>query len=112
MKNAEWQAVYPSADGIITTKGLQGKSGFTITVEHDNGLITNYLHLVKDDGDPPQFPGVGTHVTRNDQIGEVGGTGGYRPHLHFEIRNVQPGQAPLYEFSGDAHNPLNYLRPH
>ena len=111
MKNAEWQAVYPSADGVIRTKQMRDDSGFTITVEHDNGLITNYLHLVKDDGDPPQFPGVGTHVTRNDQIGEVGGTGGYRPHLHFEIRNVQPGQAPLYEFSGDAHNPLNYLPP-
>ncbi len=63
MKNAEWQAVYPSADGVIRTKQMRDDSGFTITVEHDNGLITNYLHLVKDDGDPPQFPDVGTHVT-------------------------------------------------
>ena len=113
MKNAEWQAVYPSADGVIRTKEMIEGSGFTITVEHDNGLITNYLHLIIDY--PPQFPDLGESVTQFDQIGQVGGTGGsgavYTPHLHFEIRDVQPGQTPKYESSGDAHNPLNYLPP-
>ena len=28
------------------------------------------------------------------------------------IRDVQPGQTPKYETSGDAHHPLNYLPPH
>ena len=96
---------------------MRDDSGFTITVEHDNGLITNYLHLKRDDIDPtPKFPGVNTPVTIATQIGEVGGTGGsgavYTPHLHFEIRDVQPGQTPKYETSGDAYNPLNYLPSH
>ena len=113
LKRAEGQAVYPSADGVIRTKEMIEGSGFTITVEHDNGLITNYLHLIIDY--PPQFPDLGESVTQFDQIGQVGGTGGsgavYTPHLHFEIRDVQPGQTPKYESSGDAHNPLNYLPP-
>ena len=82
MKNAEWQAVYPSADGVIRTKQMRDDSGFTITVEHDNGQITNYIHLIEDD--PPQFPGVNTPVTLATQIGEVGGA--------VDCRNGNPPQ--------------------
>ena len=82
MKNAEWQAVYPSADGVIRTKEMRGDSGFTITVEHDNGQITNYLHLVVDD--LQQFPDVNTPITIATQIGEVGGT--------VDCRNGNPPQ--------------------
>ena len=115
LKRADGQAVYPSADGVITLKAPQGSAGYTITVLHDNGQITNYLHL-KYDGPPnEQFPKENTPVAISTQIGEVGGTGGsgavYTPHLHFEIRDVQPGQTPIYGYSGDARNPLNYLLP-
>ncbi len=84
MKNAEWQAVYPSADGVIRTKEIIEGSGFTITVEHDNGLITNYLHLKSDDKPAPDFPGVNTPVTLATQIGEVGGA--------VDCRNGNPPQ--------------------
>ena len=82
LKRAEGQAVYPSADGVIRTKEMIEGSGFTITVEHDNGLITNYLHLIIDY--PPQFPDLGESVTQFDQIGQVGGT--------VDCRNGNPPQ--------------------
>ena len=82
LKRAEGQAVYPSADGVIRTKEMRDDSGFTITVEHDNGLITNYLHLIIDY--PPQFPDLGESVTQFDQIGQVGGT--------VDCRNGNPPQ--------------------
>ena len=82
LKRAEGQAVYPSADGVIRTKEMIEGSGFTITVEHDNGQITNYLHLIEDD--PPQFPDVNTPVTLATQIGEVGGS--------VDCRNRNPPQ--------------------
>lgn len=110
LKNCDGQAVYPSAEGTIRTKRFLNGPGFHVTVEHDNGMITNYLHLLVDD--PPQFPGLGESVSRSDQIGQVGGTGGgYPSHLHFEIREVRPGATPNYDGRGDAHNPLNYLPP-
>ena len=61
---------------------MRDDSGFTITVEHDNGQITNYLHLVVDD--LQQFPDVNTPITIATQIGEGGGT--------VDCRNGNPPQ--------------------
>ena len=74
------QAVYATADGVVTHAGRQGAYGNLIVIDHGFGLETRYGHLsgfqVKQ----------GDHVKRGDLIGRLGSTGrATGTHLHYEV---------------------------
>jgi len=87
-----------AADGgtvIQASTGWNGGYGNVVKIQHSNGLITVYAHLlsikvVK-----------GQQVSRGQTIGLIGNTGrSFGPHLHFEVIK-----------NGVKVNPLNYVKP-
>jgi murein DD-endopeptidase MepM/ murein hydrolase activator NlpD len=74
------QAVYATADGVVTHAGRQGAYGNLIVIDHGFGLETRYGHL-------SGFQvGQGDRVQRGDQIGRLGATGrATGTHLHYEV---------------------------
>jgi murein DD-endopeptidase MepM/ murein hydrolase activator NlpD len=74
------QAVYATADGVITHAGRQGAYGNLITIDHGFGLETRYGHL---SGFQVRQ---GDRVQRGDLIGRLGATGrATGTHLHYEV---------------------------
>lgn len=74
------QAVYATADGVVTHAGRQGAYGNLITIDHGFGLETRYGHL---SGFQVRQ---GDRVQRGDQIGRLGATGrATGTHLHYEV---------------------------
>lgn len=76
----EGQPVKAPADGVVihTARGLV--NGNTVVLSHGSGVGSSYFHLnsilVKE----------GQKVRAGHKIGTVGGTGGFAPHLHWEVR--------------------------
>ena len=72
-----------------------GGYGYCVFLQHPDGMVTIYEHLLKD------IPvAVGQAVQRGQVIGYSGSTGNSTgPHLHFEMRDA----------SGQAVNPMRYL---
>jgi murein DD-endopeptidase MepM/ murein hydrolase activator NlpD len=74
------QAVYATADGVVTHAGRQGAYGNLITIDHGFGLETRYGHL---SGFQVRQ---GERVQRGDLIGRLGATGrATGTHLHYEV---------------------------
>jgi murein DD-endopeptidase MepM/ murein hydrolase activator NlpD len=74
------QAVYATADGIVSAAGYTGDYGNLIVLKHAFGLATRYGHL------SAYHVKVGDTVTRGDVIGYIGSTGrSTGAHLHYEI---------------------------
>jgi murein DD-endopeptidase MepM/ murein hydrolase activator NlpD len=74
--------IFPAMAGEVVTKARTRSKGNYITILHDNGLLTTYIHMKKFE------PGlkVGMWVDLEDQIGEVGRTGYCTgAHLHFGV---------------------------
>jgi septal ring factor EnvC (AmiA/AmiB activator) len=74
------QAVYATADGVVTHAGRQGAYGNLVIIDHGFGLQTRYGHLsgfqIKE----------GDKVQRGDLIGRLGATGrATGNHLHYEV---------------------------
>ncbi len=71
--------------------GLDGRSGRYVRIEHDDGVLTAYMHL----DDVAADLQVGDHVTAGEYLGTLGASAVYEavPHLHFslELPN-QPGR--------------------
>lgn len=89
----EGTPVTPAAPGIVVYSGLRSGYGYTVLVEHDNGLISLYGHnsrlLVIN----------GQQVDTDTTIALSGNTGrSTGPHLHFEAwqagTNVTPAFMP------------------
>ena len=76
----EGEAVRAPAAGKVvhTARGLV--NGNTIVISHGCGLTTLYYHLQSIDVDYDQS------VDAGQAIGTLGGTGGFSPHLHWEVR--------------------------
>ncbi len=76
----EGETVVAPADGVVihTARGIV--NGNTIVVSHGDGVGTSYFHLSRISVQ------VGDQVSQGDPIGAVGGTGGFAPHLHWEVR--------------------------
>ena len=75
--------VWAAAGGVITSRGAAGDAGNLVTIKHDGGIETAYMHLSKfADGLK-----VGQHVAAKTVIGYVGATGlATGPHLHFGVK--------------------------
>ncbi len=88
--------VYAAADGtVIHAQWARTGYGFTVIVDHGNGLQTLYAHL------KGTLVSSGDAVTRGQAIGAVGSTGNSTgPHVHFEVRENRQRM-----------NPLDYLKP-
>jgi murein DD-endopeptidase len=86
--------------GVVTNIPYNGTGGHTVTIQHDNGYRTQYLHL-------SQFLlANGTRVGMGAAVGLSGGAAGAPgsgsstgPHLHWHM--INPG--------GTRINPLTYL---
>ena len=87
--------IYAAEDGVVTTAGWnKGGYGYYIVINHGAGMQTLYAHNSK------LYVKAGDHVTRGQQIAEMGSTGrSTGPHLHFEVR-----------INGRRTNPLIYIR--
>lgn len=83
-----------AAGGVVVYSEFHPQYGNMIEIDHGNGLLTRYAHLLK------RTAKLGDVVMSGGKIGTVGNTGrSTGPHLHFEVR--QNG-APL--------NPVRFLR--
>ncbi|RME71970.1 MAG: LysM peptidoglycan-binding domain-containing protein [Chloroflexi bacterium] len=88
--------VYAAAEGKVIRAGwLPTGYGYSIIIDHGDGLQTWYNHL------KGTLIGVGSYVSRGDPIAEVGSTGhSTGPHVHFEVR-----------VNGERVDPRDYLPP-
>lgn len=77
--------IFAADDGIVAQVADNPRSdyGRMIVIDHENGIITYYIHL---DG---FMVNLGQRVARNQSIGTMGQTGnamGTVEHLHFQVR--------------------------
>ena len=87
--------VYATADGIVVHSMYDRGYGYTIKIDHGNGIITKYAHNAK------LLVRKGKTVKRGDVIAHLGNSGrSTAPHLHYEVR-----------VNGVAQNPLNFILP-
>jgi murein DD-endopeptidase MepM/ murein hydrolase activator NlpD len=91
-KNTPVLAVYR---GNVVHAGYDEKDGYTLVINHPNGLTSIYKHcdkLLKDAGES---------VSAGDPIGIVGNTGerSTGPHLHFELWSATGALNPMDYFS-------------
>lgn len=85
-------SVVSSADGIVELSGWQGGYGYTIVVNHGNGLKTRYAHASK------LLVAAGDKVSQGQEIMISGNTGrSTGPHLHFEVISNGTFLNPLNE---------------
>ena len=82
--------VYATASGTVKMAGPFDRYGFTIDIDHGNGLMTRYAHLSR------IKVTVGQKVTRSTVIGLLGASGRTTgPHLHYEVRSAETPRDPL-----------------
>ena len=85
---------YASMDGIVQFVGWKGGYGYTVEINHGNGLVTRYGHHAS------MYVSNGQHVSQGQAIGLCGTTGrSTGTHLHFEVIS-----------GGRFKNPLEYIR--
>jgi len=75
------EAIKATLDGVVIFTGWTLETGYTISIQHENDLVSVYKHnsaLLKDQG---------TYVKAGDPIAIVGSSGELStgPHLHFEL---------------------------
>lgn len=75
------EAIKATLDGVVIFTGWTIETGYTISIQHENDLVSVYKHnsaLLKDQG---------SFVKAGDAIAIIGSTGEYStgPHLHFEL---------------------------
>lgn len=80
---------------VIRKEYQAGGAGYYLVLEHANGLISKYMHMI--DGGNVK---VGDTVTAGQKIGRIGNTGGSTgAHLHLEL-----------EQGGKAIDPIAWLK--
>lgn len=90
----ENEAIKVTLDGTVMLATWSSETGYTITVQHSNNLISVYKHnsvLLKKAGD---------HVKAGEPIAIIGNSGEQTsgPHLHFELW-----------YNGNPIDPQNYM---
>lgn len=87
--------VVAAESGKVIYVGYQSMGGNVIMIDHGNGITTLYAHLKTGS----TMVRAGQHVTRGQQIAQIGDTGYVTgAHLHFEVR-----------VNGNRVNPAPYL---
>lgn len=85
--------IVASRSGVVTTATYSSSAGYYVTVDHQDGYSSKYLHMTH------YIVSVGQYVSAGQVIGYVGSTGASTgPHLHFSI---------LY--NGSHVNPADYI---
>jgi len=83
-----------AAGGVVIYSEFHPQYGNMIEIDHGNGLVTRYAHLMK------RLAKIGDVVMSGGKIGTVGNTGrSTGPHLHFEVRQ-----------NGTPLNPVRFFR--
>jgi len=75
---AAGSVILATAPGTVTQIGSTRESVW-IELSHDNGFKTSYNHILR------PLVEKGQKVSRGQPIAEVGSTGTFYPHLHFEL---------------------------
>lgn len=89
-------AVLAAAGGTVVSYTTSGSYGYSVLIDHGNGLKTRYAHMLAGSVSVR----TGQKVSTGQQIGKIGETGNaYGAHLHFEVIK-----------NGRRVNPLPYLR--
>lgn len=87
------QPMVAAQTGVVASAGWAGNYGYSIIIDHGNGVATRYAHSSK------LLVKVGDNVDKGQTIALVGSTGrSTGAHLHFEVL-----------INGSHVNPLNYL---
>ncbi|MCK9221168.1 MAG: peptidoglycan DD-metalloendopeptidase family protein [Limnochordia bacterium] len=85
--------VRAAAGGVVTWSGWMGGFGYTVVIDHGDGIETLYAHNSK------LQVKVGARINRGDVVALSGNTGtSTGPHLHFSIK-----------IDGDYVDPTNWL---
>jgi septal ring factor EnvC (AmiA/AmiB activator) len=93
ISNKSGTPIWASADGVVCFAGWLGGYGWTVKIDHGNGITTLYGHMsaiqVKE----------GQMVQRGQPVGSMGKTGrAVGNHLHYEVR-----------IANNPVNPRNYF---
>jgi murein DD-endopeptidase MepM/ murein hydrolase activator NlpD len=87
--------VHAAGSGVVIYVGRMRGYGKIVIIRHSDNYATVYAH------DEFNFVHEGEHVTRGEEIGEIGTSGHTTgPNLHFEVR-----------YDNIARNPLSFLPP-
>lgn len=85
--------VTAAASGVVSYSGWKGTYGYTVIIDHGNGVQTYYAHC------NDLYVTAGEYVSQGEVISAVGSTGNSTgPHLHLEVR-----------INESAQNPQNYV---
>lgn len=94
--------VFATAAGKVIFVGTWGSGGNTVAIDHNNGYISQYMHLTS------STVSVGTIVTQGQQIGLSGHSGKVTgPHVHFEINTGSGLTAMNYKYAIDPIGLIN-----
>ncbi len=78
---------YAVDSGVVQDKGWKYDMGNYVTINHNNGIMTTYMHL-----NTPAYVSVGENVLRGETIGQIGNTGvseGAHLHLLFMVNGIR-----------------------
>lgn len=85
--------IYATRSGVVSYAGYNGSCGNYVTINHQDGYKSRYMHMTH------YVVYSGQWVSAGQVIGYCGSTGDSTgPHLHFEI-----------EYNGSFVNPANYI---
>ena len=88
--------IYAGRSGVIQTRKYSESAGNYIEIDHENGLVSQYMHMTKFAAGIKR----GIRVKRGQLIGYVGSTGwSTGPHLHFGVK-----------VNGVCSDPLKFVR--
>lgn len=90
MRGPYGDPIVAAASGEIVLAGPRGGYGYTVIVDHGNGLATLYAHQSR------LTVAAGERVAAGALLGFIGSTGlSTGPHLHFEVRELGTPVDPL-----------------
>lgn len=96
----EGTPVKPAAPGVVVYSGMRPGYGYTILIEHDNGMITLYGHNSRLMASPGQAVDGDTVIAYSGSTGRSTG-----PHLHFEAWQAGVNVTPAFMPGTTTHLP-------